>query len=51
MRFYTFNYTYIRKNAYKIDKSKVVYLHGEVNEDCENKILVKFWFWMTIQRI
>lgn len=30
---FTFNYTPTLENIYKVDKSKVVYLHGEINED------------------
>ncbi|MEZ7515611.1 AbiH family protein [Flavobacterium frigidarium] len=37
---YTFNYTPTLEKIYKVDKSKVVYLHGEVNEDCEKQNLV-----------
>lgn len=37
---YTFNYTPTLENMYKVDKSKVVYLHGEINEDCKKQNLV-----------
>jgi hypothetical protein len=37
---YTFNYTPTFENVYKVDKSKVVYLHGEINEDCSSQNLV-----------
>jgi hypothetical protein len=37
---YTFNYTPTLEKIYDIDKSKVVYLHGEINEDCEKQNLV-----------
>jgi hypothetical protein len=37
---YTFNYTPTLENFYKIDKSKVVYLHGEIHEDSEIQNLV-----------
>jgi hypothetical protein len=37
---YTFNYTPTIEKIYNIDKSKVVYLHGEINEDCQKQNLV-----------
>lgn len=37
---YTFNYTPSLENIYNIDKSKVVYLHGEINDDCQLQNLV-----------
>jgi hypothetical protein len=37
---YTFNYTPTFEKIYNIDKSKVVYLHGEVNDDCHKQNLV-----------
>nr|WP_288836574.1 AbiH family protein [uncultured Flavobacterium sp.] len=37
---YTFNYTPTLENIYKVDKSKVVYLHGEINEDSHKQNLV-----------
>jgi hypothetical protein len=37
---YTFNYTPTLEKLYNIDKSKVVYLHGEMHEDCEFQNLV-----------
>ncbi|SHL46946.1 Bacteriophage abortive infection AbiH [Flavobacterium flevense] len=37
---YTFNYTPTLENIYKVDKSKVVYLHGEINEDSQEQNLV-----------
>ncbi|WP_165830378.1 AbiH family protein [Flavobacterium aquariorum] len=37
---YTFNYTPTLENLYKVEKSKVVYLHGEINEDCSKQNLV-----------
>ncbi|WP_175514006.1 AbiH family protein [Flavobacterium degerlachei] len=37
---YTFNYTATLENIYNIDKSKIIYLHGEVNEDCQKQNLV-----------
>ena len=37
---YTFNYTPTLENIYKIDKSKIVYLHGKINEDCQKQNLV-----------
>jgi hypothetical protein len=37
---YTFNYTPTLENVYKVDKSKVIYLHGEINEDCSGQNLV-----------
>ncbi|TDE06565.1 AbiH family protein [Flavobacterium hiemivividum] len=37
---YTFNYTPTLEKFYNIDKSKVVYLHGEMHEDCEFQNLV-----------
>lgn len=37
---YTFNYTPTLENIYSIDKSKLVYLHGEINEDCTKQNLV-----------
>ncbi|MBA0882727.1 AbiH family protein [Flavobacterium undicola] len=37
---YTFNYTPTFENIYNVDKSKVVYLHGGINEDCEKQNLV-----------
>lgn len=37
---YTFNYTPTLENIYKLDKSKVVYLHGEINEDSKLQNLI-----------
>jgi len=37
---YTFNYTPTLENVYNVEKSKVVYLHGEINEDCTKQNLV-----------
>lgn len=37
---YTFNYTPTLENIYKVDQSKVVYLHGKINEDCSKQNLV-----------
>ncbi|SEA82007.1 Bacteriophage abortive infection AbiH [Flavobacterium gillisiae] len=37
---YTFNYTPTLEKLYNIDKSKVVYLHGEMHEDSEKQNLV-----------
>jgi hypothetical protein len=37
---YTFNYTPTLENVYKIDKSKVVYLHGQMNDDCDKQNIV-----------
>ncbi|MGM8362319.1 AbiH family protein [Flavobacterium sp. ARAG 55.4] len=37
---YTFNYTPTLENIYNVDKSKVVYLHGKMNEDCQRQNLV-----------
>jgi hypothetical protein len=37
---YTFNYTPTLENIYKVDKSKVVYLHGEINEDSKLQNLI-----------
>ncbi len=37
---YTFNYTPTLEKFYDVDKSKVVYLHGEMNEDSEIQNLV-----------
>ena len=37
---YTFNYTPTIEKFYNIDKSKVTYLHGEINEDCQKQNLV-----------
>lgn len=37
---YTFNYTPTLEQIYKVDKSKVVYLHGEINEDCNKQNIV-----------
>jgi hypothetical protein len=37
---YTFNYTPTLENVYKVEKSKIVYLHGEINEDCRKQNLV-----------
>jgi hypothetical protein len=37
---YTFNYTPTLENIYKVQKSKIVYLHGEINEDCSKQNLV-----------
>jgi hypothetical protein len=37
---YTFNYTPTLENIYKVDKSKVIYLHGEINEECEKQNIV-----------
>ena len=37
---YTFNYTPTLEKMYKVDKSKVVYLHGEINEDFQKQNLV-----------
>lgn len=37
---YTFNYTPTIEKIYKIDKSKIIYLHGEINEDCQKQNLV-----------
>ena len=40
MEYYTFNYTPTLENIYKVDKSKVVYLHGEIHEDNKSQNLV-----------
>ncbi|WP_281297959.1 AbiH family protein [Flavobacterium limnophilum] len=37
---YTFNYTPTLEKIYNVDKSKVVYLHGEINEDCHKQNIV-----------
>lgn len=37
---YTFNYTPTLENVYNVEKSKVVYLHGEINENCTKQNLV-----------
>lgn len=37
---YTFNYTPTIEMFYCVHKSKVVYLHGEINEDCKKQNLV-----------
>lgn len=37
---YTFNYTPTFENIYNIDKSKMVYLHGKIHEDCKLQNLV-----------
>lgn len=37
---YTFNYTPTLEKIYNIDKSKMTYLHGEINEDCQKQNLV-----------
>lgn len=37
---YTFNYTPTLEKIYNVDKSKIVYLHGKINEDCEKQNLV-----------
>ncbi|MBA4275335.1 AbiH family protein [Flavobacterium sp.] len=37
---YTFNYTPTLENIYKVGKSKVIYLHGEINEDCGKQNIV-----------
>ncbi|WP_208639967.1 AbiH family protein [Flavobacterium limicola] len=37
---YTFNYTPTLQQIYKVDKSKVVYLHGEINDDCDKQNIV-----------
>lgn len=37
---YTFNYTPTIEKFYNVDRSKVVYLHGEINEDCQKQNLV-----------
>lgn len=37
---YTFNYTPTLEKLYNVAKSKVVYLHGEINEDCRKQNLV-----------
>lgn len=39
-KIYTFNYTPTLEAIYKVQKSKVVYLHGEINEDCSKQNLV-----------
>lgn len=39
-KIYTFNYTPTLEKMYKVDKSKVVYLHGEINEDFQKQNLV-----------
>ena len=39
-KIYTFNYTPTLENFYKVHKSKVVYLHGEINEDCDRQNIV-----------
>lgn len=37
---YTFNYTPTLEKIYNVDKSKIVYLHGLINEDCQKQNLV-----------
>lgn len=37
---YSFNYTPTFENIYNIDKSKIVYLHGKIHEDCQSQNLV-----------
>lgn len=37
---YTFNYTSSLESIYNIDKSKIVYLHGKIHEDCQKQNLV-----------
>ena len=37
---YTFNYTPTLENFYNIDKLKVVYLHGQINNDCDKQNIV-----------
>lgn len=37
---YTFNYTPTFEHIYNIDKSKMVYLHGKIHEDCKIQNLV-----------
>lgn len=37
---YTFNYTPTFESIYKVEKSKIVYLHGQINEDCNKQNLV-----------
>lgn len=37
---YTFNYTPTLEQFYDIEKSKIVYLHGEIHEDCKFQNLV-----------
>ncbi|WP_264566345.1 bacteriophage abortive infection AbiH family protein [Flavobacterium sp. N3904] len=39
-KIYTFNYTPSLEKIYKIDKTKLVYLHGELNEDSNIQNLV-----------
>lgn len=39
-KIYTFNYTPSLEKIYKIDKTKLVYLHGEINEDSNIQNLV-----------
>ncbi len=39
-KIYTFNYTPTLESIYKVDKSKVVYLHGKISEDCTMQNLV-----------
>jgi hypothetical protein len=39
-KIYTFNYTPTFENIYNVDKSKIVYLHGEINENSQSQNLV-----------